>query len=114
MKAVVVQEPGKATLNYIPEPSNSSGETLLRIRMIGLCGTDLNTFRGKNLLVSFPRVLGHEVAATILHACSGAIGRSPRRVSSDACAVHRLRSMRQPVAVAGPTPAPPTRRGRPT
>jgi threonine dehydrogenase-like Zn-dependent dehydrogenase len=53
MKAVVVQEPGKATLNYLPEPSNSSGETLLRIRMIGLCGTDLNTFRGKNLLVSF-------------------------------------------------------------
>ena len=71
MKAVVVQEPGKATLADIPEPSNSSGETLLQIRMIGLCGTDLNTFRGKNPLVTFPRVLGHEVAATILHAGSG-------------------------------------------
>ena len=71
MKAVVVQEPGKATLADIPEPSNSSGETLLQIRMIGLCGTDLNTFRGRNPLVTFPRVLGHEVAATILHAGSG-------------------------------------------
>src|SRR5260370_18157870 len=71
MKAVVVQEPGKATLTDIPEPSNSAGETLLQIRMIGLCGTDLNTFRGKNPLVTFPRVLGHEVAATILHAGSG-------------------------------------------
>jgi threonine dehydrogenase-like Zn-dependent dehydrogenase len=67
MKAVVVQEPGKATLTDIPEPSNSAGETLLQIRMIGLCGTDLNTFRGKNPLVTFPRVLGHEVAATILN-----------------------------------------------
>jgi threonine dehydrogenase-like Zn-dependent dehydrogenase len=67
MKAVVVQEPGKATLTDIPEPCNSSGETVLQIRMIGLCGTDLNTFRGKNPLVTFPRILGHEVAATILH-----------------------------------------------
>jgi threonine dehydrogenase-like Zn-dependent dehydrogenase len=71
MKAVVVHEPGKATLTDIPEPSNSSGETLLQIRMIGLCGTDLNTFRGTNPMVTFPRVLGHEVAATILHAGSG-------------------------------------------
>jgi threonine dehydrogenase-like Zn-dependent dehydrogenase len=71
MKAVVVQEPGKATLTDIPEPSNRSGETVLQIRMIGLCGTDLNTFRGKNPLVTFPRVLGHEVAATILQAGSG-------------------------------------------
>jgi D-arabinose 1-dehydrogenase-like Zn-dependent alcohol dehydrogenase len=71
MKAVVVHEPGKVTLADIPEPSSSSGETLLQIRMIGLCGTDLNTFRGKNPLVTFPRVLGHEVAATILRAGSG-------------------------------------------
>jgi threonine dehydrogenase-like Zn-dependent dehydrogenase len=71
MKAVVVLEPGKATLSDIPEPSNGSGETLLQIGMIGLCGTDLNTFRGKNPLATFPRVLGHEVAATILRAGSG-------------------------------------------
>jgi threonine dehydrogenase-like Zn-dependent dehydrogenase len=71
MKAVVVHEPGKATLAEIPEPSNGLGEALLQVRMIGLCGTDLNTFRGKNPLVSFPRVLGHEVAATILHTNSG-------------------------------------------
>src|SRR5882724_10099236 len=66
MKAVVVHGPGKATLADIPEPSNGSGETLLQIRMIGLCGTDLNSFRGKNPLVTFPRILGHEVAATIV------------------------------------------------
>jgi threonine dehydrogenase-like Zn-dependent dehydrogenase len=67
VKAVAVHEPGKATLIDVPEPSSTSGDALLQIRMIGLCGTDLNTFRGKNPLVTFPRVLGHEVAATILH-----------------------------------------------
>jgi threonine dehydrogenase-like Zn-dependent dehydrogenase len=67
VKAVVVHEPGRATLADIPEPSASSEDALLQIRMIGLCGTDLSTFRGKNPLVTFPRVLGHEVAATILH-----------------------------------------------
>jgi 2-desacetyl-2-hydroxyethyl bacteriochlorophyllide A dehydrogenase len=71
MKAVVVQEPGKASLTDIPEPSSGSGEALLQVRMIGLCGTDLNTFRGKNPLVTFPRVLGHEIAATILQAGNG-------------------------------------------
>jgi threonine dehydrogenase-like Zn-dependent dehydrogenase len=74
MKAVVVQQPGKAVLTDIPEPCNSSGETVLQIRMIGLCGTDLSTFRGKNPLVSFPRVLGHEVAATILRPGRGLSG----------------------------------------
>ena len=71
MKAIVVAEPGKAMLTEIPEPSNDSGDALLQVKMIGLCGTDLNTFRGKNPLVTFPRVLGHEVAATILHLGSG-------------------------------------------
>ena len=36
--------------------------------MVGLCGTDLNTFRGRNAMMEFPRVLGHEIAATVLEA----------------------------------------------
>ncbi len=66
MKAVVIQGPGEARLVDIPDPSGGPNDALLQVRMIGLCGTDLNTFRGKNPLVTFPRVLGHEVAATIL------------------------------------------------
>jgi threonine dehydrogenase-like Zn-dependent dehydrogenase len=37
----------------------------MRVRRIGLCGTDLSTFLGKNPLVSYPRIPGHEVAATL-------------------------------------------------
>ena len=39
--------------------------------MIGLCGSDLNSFRGKNPLVTFPRIPGHEVAATIVESVEG-------------------------------------------
>jgi len=42
------------------------GQVLLRVRMVGLRGSNLSTFRGTNPMVSYPRVLGHEVAGTIL------------------------------------------------
>ena len=41
------------------------GEVLLQVRKVGLCGSDLNSYRGRNPLVSFPRIPGHEVAATV-------------------------------------------------
>ena len=66
MRAVVIQEPGKASIEEVPEPIMKPGDALLKVRRIGLCGSDLNSFRGKNPLVSFPRIPGHEVAATIV------------------------------------------------
>jgi threonine dehydrogenase-like Zn-dependent dehydrogenase len=39
--------------------------------MVGLCGSDLNSFRGLNPLVSFPRIPGHEVCATVVEAHGG-------------------------------------------
>ncbi len=66
MKAVVLSEPGRAHLAEIPMPSPAPGEALLQVRRVGLCGSDLNSFRGRNPLVSFPRIPGHEVAATIV------------------------------------------------
>jgi threonine dehydrogenase-like Zn-dependent dehydrogenase len=34
--------------------------------MVGLCGTDLNSYRGKNPLVTYPRIMGHEISATVV------------------------------------------------
>lgn len=65
MRAVVLSEAGKARVAEIPKPEPGPGEALLRIRRVGLCGSDLNSFRGRNPLVSYPRIPGHEVAATI-------------------------------------------------
>jgi threonine dehydrogenase-like Zn-dependent dehydrogenase len=57
---------GVAGVAEIPDVQATAGEVLLRVKMVGMCGTDLNTFRGRNAMVTFPRVLGHEVAATVV------------------------------------------------
>ena len=66
MKALVIRKPGEAVVEHVPEPQQQPGHVLLRVRMIGLCGSDLNSYRGKNPLVSFPRIPGHEIAATVM------------------------------------------------
>lgn len=71
MRALTMQGPGAVGLIDIPEPDLCEGEVLLRVRYVGMCGTDLNSFRGKNPLVSFPRIPGHEIAATVVESRSG-------------------------------------------
>jgi len=66
MKALVLQKPGHAAIESVPEPSVAQNQVLLKVRMVGLCGSDLNSFRGLNPMVSFPRIPGHEVCATIV------------------------------------------------
>ncbi len=66
MRAFYILEPGMTGLRDLAAPSLAAGEILLKTRLIGLCGTDLSTFRGKNPLVSYPRIPGHEIAATIV------------------------------------------------
>lgn len=66
MKALVIKEPGQAEIKCVPEPVATGSSLLLKVRMVGFCGSDLNSFRGKNPLVSFPRIPGHEVSATIV------------------------------------------------
>ena len=70
MKAVTLIGPGEVHLTDIPEPNPSPGDLLLRVERVGLCGTDLNSYRGKNPLVTYPRIIGHEIAATVLEGSS--------------------------------------------
>jgi 2-desacetyl-2-hydroxyethyl bacteriochlorophyllide A dehydrogenase len=66
MKAMVLRGPRQAAIEDIAEPSGlGEDDILLRVRRIGFCGTDLSSFRGRNALVSYPRVPGHEIAATV-------------------------------------------------
>jgi len=71
MKALVLQKPGKASIEAVPKPAVRDQSILLKVRMVGLCGSDLNSFRGLNPLVSFPRILGHEVCATVVEGDRG-------------------------------------------
>jgi threonine dehydrogenase-like Zn-dependent dehydrogenase len=71
MRALIIDEPGKTRVTEIPLPgAPGPDEVLLQTRIIGMCGTDLSTFRGKNPLVTYPRIPGHEIAATIVEAGS--------------------------------------------
>jgi threonine dehydrogenase-like Zn-dependent dehydrogenase len=65
MKALVIDRPGEARVIDMERPAAAPAEATMRIRRIGLCGTDLSTFLGKNPLVTYPRIPGHEVAATL-------------------------------------------------
>jgi 2-desacetyl-2-hydroxyethyl bacteriochlorophyllide A dehydrogenase len=70
MKAVMLEGPGQASIKDVPEPVAGDSEVLLQVRLVGLCGSDLNSYRGRNPMVSFPRIPGHEVAATVVNAGS--------------------------------------------
>ena len=65
MNELVIDAPGRVSLRPASTPAVASDELLLRVRTVGFCGSDLNTYRGANPLVSYPRVPGHEVAATV-------------------------------------------------
>src|SRR5256714_9147372 len=65
MKALVLHKPGHGSIETVPEPVTRDGDVLLKVRMVGFCGSDLNSFRGSNPLVCYPRILGHEVSATV-------------------------------------------------
>jgi threonine dehydrogenase-like Zn-dependent dehydrogenase len=65
MKAFVIDSPGQTHIEDRPTPDLPENHVLLRIQGVSLCGTDLSTYRGKNPLVTYPRVPGHEIAATI-------------------------------------------------
>ncbi len=71
MKALILHEPGQIGLGETAAPHPAPGDVLLRVKMVGLCGTDLNSYRGKNPLVSYPRIPGHEISAEIVDPGAG-------------------------------------------
>ncbi|GGH07277.1 alcohol dehydrogenase [Alsobacter metallidurans] len=65
MRALSIDRPGEASFVDLPRPDPREGEIGVRVSFIGYCGSDLNSFRGINPLVSYPRVPGHEIAGVI-------------------------------------------------
>jgi len=71
MKTVVCQSPGDLQLVERPLPQAAEGEVLLRVRRIGLCGTDMHIFRGTQPFLQYPRVMGHELSGEVVSAPFG-------------------------------------------
>jgi len=83
MNAMIITEAGKTRFIERPQPKPAAGEVLLQIKRIGYCGSDLNTFRGFNPLVTYPRIPGHEIGAVIVEVTPGVPdGYSPGQVTT--------------------------------
>lgn len=65
MKALVCDEPGRLSLVDRQRPVRAEGEILVRIRHVGICGTDFHIFAGKHPFLDYPRVMGHELSGTV-------------------------------------------------
>ena len=65
MKALVYTEPGRLEMRALAEPKPKAGEVLVRIRAVGVCGSDLHGFLGRSKKRVPPLVLGHEFSGEI-------------------------------------------------
>ncbi len=66
MKAVRIVEPFNVECIDAPKPEPKPGEALLKIEAAGICGSDIGAFRGTNNLVSYPRIIGHELSGVVV------------------------------------------------
>ncbi len=71
MKSVVCESPGDLRLSFKPVPEAAANEVLLRVRRIGVCGTDMHIFRGTQPFLAYPRVMGHELSGEVVTAPAG-------------------------------------------
>jgi threonine dehydrogenase-like Zn-dependent dehydrogenase len=71
MKAVHISGKGKVSLLKKEKPIPQKGEVLLKIRYVGFCGSDLNTFLGNNPMVKLPVIPGHEIGAIVEEVAEG-------------------------------------------
>jgi 2-desacetyl-2-hydroxyethyl bacteriochlorophyllide A dehydrogenase len=71
MDVVVCLKPGTLVLERRPVPEPGPGEVLVRVRRVGMCGTDMHIFRGVQPYLSYPRVMGHEFSGEVVLSPSG-------------------------------------------
>jgi len=66
IKALRIEQEGVARFHEVSLGAPEEGEVRVGVRHVGLCGSDLNTFKGLNPLVQLPRVPGHEIGGEIV------------------------------------------------
>lgn len=66
MKYIDCERPGKFVLKEKNEPKKVQGEAILKIKKVGICGTDLHAYSGNQAFFNYPRILGHELASEVI------------------------------------------------
>lgn len=71
MKSLVCESPGVLRLEERSQPTRKNDEVLIRIRRVGICGTDMHIFQGTQPYLSYPRVMGHELSGEVVESPQG-------------------------------------------
>ncbi|HLA52944.1 MAG TPA: alcohol dehydrogenase catalytic domain-containing protein [Flavitalea sp.] len=66
MKTLVCSQPGKFAYSTGRRPEIKKGQAIIKIKRIGICGTDLHAFEGTQPFFSYPRILGHELSGELV------------------------------------------------
>jgi len=66
MKAIYLKAPGDIKVEEVSYPKRGENEILIKVRSLGICGSDIGAYLGTNPLVSYPRIIGHEVAGEVI------------------------------------------------
>lgn len=66
MKTIVCEEPNRFLMKETERPAMRAGEALVKIKRIGICGTDLHAYKGNQPYFTYPRILGHELSGEIV------------------------------------------------
>lgn len=66
METLVCIEPGTFEYTDTAAPMAGPGHAIIRVRRIGICGTDLHAFEGTQPYFTYPRILGHELAGDLV------------------------------------------------
>jgi|HubBroStandDraft_1064217.scaffolds.fasta_scaffold58741_2 2-desacetyl-2-hydroxyethyl bacteriochlorophyllide A dehydrogenase len=82
MKALVCIKPGELEYREMDAPLGRPGQAIIKIRRIGICGTDLHAFEGTQPYFEYPRILGHELAGDLVD-----LDRAPGFAPGDAVTV---------------------------
>ncbi len=71
MDYIVCEQPGQLLLKQKNTPRPDSGQALIKIERVGVCGTDLHAYAGNQAFFTYPRILGHELAASVVEVAEG-------------------------------------------
>jgi 2-desacetyl-2-hydroxyethyl bacteriochlorophyllide A dehydrogenase len=66
MKTLVCTTPGQFEYSSESLPQAAEGEVIIKIRNIGVCGTDLHAYEGTQPYFEYPRILGHELSGELI------------------------------------------------
>lgn len=71
IRAICLEEPNKVSVKEVVYPQKGNNDVLIQVESMGICGSDIGAYRGTNPLVTYPRILGHEIVGRIIESGIG-------------------------------------------